>query len=671
MKSKQRSFKILLIVIILAIIISLPIILKTVDTQDFTKYNLKNSTETTGEIVIGRVIHQEFTRPYKKLDGLSLQFANYSDRPNKGIVNIRVYDNHNRIASVSLDASKIEDGQFIRIPFEHKVGDIGSKMAVEVTSPNSTTGSAVTLWMSQNKQLTKIGGKLKVDNVETSQNLHMKLEYFSPKVNFTLWIALLIVIWFFIPLGLAGKIITKYQSDMQFRQRVKSLLRWTAFIVVGFVLLSLRDLSFLTSPSLYAEDAAYLSNIFEHGFWNSVFMTRGGGDSDFQNSGSYILLFLALKTTSLFCGYDLSSLPTFVGVYANLFWSCVACVGYYAFRFKGRMMGITAFSVIIFIPMGTTGAEVFGRVLNTVFIWPLLVCLLLMIQYRNRFTMGSKSIAIGLICILAGLSFPVSYGVVGIYLIFCAIRAIREKNLKKWISSDWLICISIIIGLLLLPHIIKSKGITGDMTLKPDAIFEFIIARHVLFPFIQLFYTHLNDKITSIIFIVYAGTILYAVYLNTKRKGFFSDYTYFTCTAVGVILSSALMRIKMTSLFNEYQTTFPDRYFYACNAFSILALFYAIYIILNHRGIKTKYLSGMISLLLLLIISNPYLFEFKTPVMNIHGAKDMGDFQDCVTQAVEEKQFNGEFINVTVYPVVPERAWLMYIPISNALATLK
>lgn len=673
MKKNNKLVMLLLIGVAFLVLLISSNIFKSVETKDFTAHLTGNTPETTGEIVTGSIIRQQFQRVYETMDGLSLQFANYSGRPNSGEINVRVYNESTQIADVVVEASAIGDGEFIDIPFEKKDGRVGSNMTVEITSSNGQAGSAVTLWMTENNMLDNLGARLTINGTETTKSLHFKLDYISPKINPVFWFMLLFLLWLTIPTRLFGKFANKYIIERKFHDKVNSVLYSTGLIVAGFILLGLRDLSFLTQPTLYAEDASYLSNVFQHGFLDSVFMTRMGGGADFQNSGSYVLLYVALRTTYLFCGYDISSLPTFIGVYSNLFWSLVAFSAYKVFRPKGRMIGIVAFLTVILISLGSSGGEVLGRVLNTVFIWPLLISMLLILQYRNRYKFGVYSISIGLICILAGLSFPISYGVVGIYLIFSFIRLIKDKSLVRWFASDWLLMICIAIGAVLFPTIIKAKGITASLNLNPNSIFEFIIGRHILYPFIELFYTHLNDKKTAVLFCIYAGIIIYAGFLNFKKKKLFNSYTLFVCLTAGVSFSSAIMRIKMTAFFSEYQWTYPDRYFYGCNALCVLVLLYALHIIFTEKEINKHITSGVISAFLLLLLANPYLFEFTSPAFSVYGTEDLGTFKECIVRAIDEgiTTETPGYVHVSVYPVFADGAWGINIPISHVLATLK
>lgn len=119
---KKRIVLYIILSVVIPIILTVFSFLKSVDILDFTQYSTKDASKTTGEIVAGTVIHQEFQRLYKEMDGIRLQFANYSNRPNNGHINIKVSDDKAEIAMVHLDVSTIRDGEFVEIPFKKKKG---------------------------------------------------------------------------------------------------------------------------------------------------------------------------------------------------------------------------------------------------------------------------------------------------------------------------------------------------------------------------------------------------------------------------------------------------------------------------------------------------------------------------------------------------------------------
>ncbi len=667
----RKIEKAMIVLIVAFLILLFTPLFKTTEIFDYSKSNLPDSTQVTGEITKGTIISQTLKRVYPDIKGINLQFATYSNRSNNGNINVKVYDENNIVADQTMDVSNIKDGEFVFVPFTTKTGNPNDNLKIDISGIDSVNGSAVTLWMANNNSLKKDNASLIINGKETTKTLNMSVQYQSPKLSIWAWGVFLILIWLMISCGIMQNIVNKFKTNLEFRKKTKNVLTYIVLASVGLVLLSIRDLSFITSPTIYAEDATYLSNIFNHGFFESVFMTRTGEQADFQNSGSYIILYLALKTSELFAGYDISHLPTLIGLYANLFWSLIAVTGYKVFISKEKYLSLAVFIAVICIPMGSSGGEVFGRVLNTVFIWPLLVTFLLIIQYRNRWTTGVKSIFVGIVCIIAGLSFPVSYGVVGIYLVLSFIREFRKKELKFWVSSNWVLLLCLAIGIYLFPTIIQAKGITTTLTTNPNSIFEFIVGRHILYPFIQLFYKSLNDKWTLLLFVLYSIPILYAAYISIKNKKFFGQYMLLFFVTVGVTMSSAIMRIKMTAFFSDYQSSYPDRYFYACNALCVILLMYAIYLISVEFKIELVIRQSLVSFIVIVVLANPYLFEFASPAFNIHGSKNLGDLKTTIIHSLQNNSSNDASgtVEVVVYPVFPEGEWTIKIPLYYVRST--
>jgi hypothetical protein len=644
-------------------------VFKSTEEINFTDYSDFETIQNVGELTSDITVVQEFYRPYQEIDGMELQFANYSDRLNKGIVNIKVFNEEEMLANINYDVSKIGDGEYIKVPFDSKKGHIGDKMSVKIDS-DSKAGSAVTLWLSENVKLKKLDGFVKVNGNQVEKNLHIKLRYISPKINNIWWLVAVFIAWLTIPSGICNRLVAEFNNNEKFRHKVLGGCKGLLFIIVGFVLLSFRDLSYITAPALYGEDGRFINNILNKGFIESAISTRGGGNADFQNTGSYILLYLALQTTKLFFGYNIAKLPIFIGVYANLFWAITAFIAYKAFRTKARELGFIAYLIIILVPMGAGGGAVFGRVLNTVFLWPVSILMLLIIQYDKKYKLGCESIAIGIGCIIGGLSFPITYGIVGVYLLFSFLRLLKERNFCQWFLSNSLQIISLFIGVVLLPMIVQQKGLATQLELKADAIIEFILGRHILYPFINSIYNHMSDTVVVFLFTIYCITVLYAMLIEARKTSLFNCFTMLICTSALVSFSSAFMRIEMTAVFNNYQSSSPDHYYYGSNMLCAITLVYAVYIILLKHKVSVRSKQAMLSFFVVLLVVNPFLFELDSPRFNIRWEKDEGDFQECILNAVDNSMLKQEGkIHILVYPIVKSEKWYVDLPYSYAFST--
>lgn len=630
---------------------------------NITDYNVEGTTEITGEITKERIVTQKFKNYIPDLTSIELQFATFGDRNNKGNIFVKILCDDIILANSRYDSSKIKDGEYLKIPLDKDYNTKNKEIVVEVFSDECIEGSSVTLWMSQNK----IGNSsVSINGVETNKTLNMKFNYYSPRFIYLFAAIVILLMVILVGFGIDIKIYNKYKTDLKFNKLMKKYKKYFILIIFAIFILSIRNLNFITEPTIYAEDGVYISNILNNGLLKSMFSTRGGGAADFQNSGSYLILYISLIINKFINGYNLSYLPMYIGIISNLFFSLVAVTTYIALKPTGKYLAITSYLVCILVPMGKFGGEILGRTLNTVFIWPVFTAMLMIILYRNKNYF--LNIIIGILSILAGLSFPISYGIVGIYLCYTFfLSIIKKKSIFIWIKNNVILIINVMIGLYLLPSMIKSEGITSEMIMNPNSIIEFSIVRHILYPFISPLYTFFNDKIAIIIFLIYIGVIIYVAYVNIREKKLEDSYFLVLIFTLVYWIASVGMRIKMTALFNKYQSSFPDRYFYACNILSFILLLYAINFLLEKQKIKQEIKHTIKALFIIILLINPYLFELAKSDIKLLGGYNAGTFKQCINRSVELNNFNEEngTFNIEIYP----KNWSIELPYIYVLST--
>ena len=251
-KSKKRFLVILFVLVLLSLFFIPKSLFKSIAEISSDDFATPESTESIGEITSGMTIVQQFPRLYSEINSIKLQFANYSNRANKGILNIRVYDESKIVADVSYDVSDIGDCEYVSVPFDIQQGRIGEKMKIEI-SADSQKGSAITLCISEDS-LQKIDGLLLLNGITNTKNINMKILYVSPKLNVLWWAVGIIILWLMIPLGIYDKLISEYKKNEKFKRKVNLFFEGLIFITIAFLLVSLRDLSFLTDPTIYGEE---------------------------------------------------------------------------------------------------------------------------------------------------------------------------------------------------------------------------------------------------------------------------------------------------------------------------------------------------------------------------------------------------------------------------------
>jgi hypothetical protein len=244
---------------------------------------------------------------------------------------------------------------------------------------------------------------------------------------------------------------------------------------------------------------------------------------------------------------------------------------------------------------------------------------------------------------------------------------IEKENKLQCLQRNMIFLITLIIGIYLLPSLLNSEGITSTMVMKKDSIIEFVIARHILYPFIYFAYKLFSDGLTISIFIVYLGIVLYALYLSIRKKDIINSYLILLAFTIINWGASVGMRIKMTSLFDKYQSSFPDRYFYGCNILFAVVLIYAIKIIFEELNIKKQYTYTFQTLIIVIMLINPHLFEMtKQDTIFLNGHYN-GTFNECVANSLKGQIVTNEneMVKIDSYP----KGWEMDIPYIYARET--
>lgn len=161
---------------------------------------------------------------------------------------------------------------------------------------------------------------------------------------------------------------------------------------------------------------------------------------------------------------------------------------------------------------------------------------------------------------------PVVFIIVGVYYSF---NLLNVKNKYILIKDMLPLAISmVILALFILPRLNGSGGL-GDYGYNPNNIIEMVTARLLLYPFVFPWYEKLNDSISiilSFIYIIFCTTIICKTKdITIKKHLLILAIALFIC-----LVTTVFGRIGLSDLLNNYQTTFPDRYFSGTNFLSIL-----------------------------------------------------------------------------------------------------
>lgn len=609
----------------------------------------------------GEKITQTLERPLKQIKAITIEIPTWGKQSFLGELCIRVMNNGLLVGEKVIDGKFIYDNYVARVDLFDCEGEIGDKFQIVVTSTNAAD-SPIALWIySENQEFNAY--MTHNDGEQVLGTTALGIVYENCNVSSIWWV---FITWCAI---IACSILRKNKKWENYINR--KILVYVLLCCAGFFVLLLRGGVFSYSQ-MYGEDAVYLSNIINNGFFESAFSTRRGGNADFLNLGSYILLEVAWLINKAVYGYNLLHLPVVVGVISSFFGACAAVYAFHVMKKINCSLGVFAYFVTIAIPVGTDTAEVFGRVVNTIYIFTFFAVLMLVDIWDERFVMQRKNCIYGVLILVCGLTFPISYVALGMYLLFGVWDALKTEKFKNFFKCNITMFCTFGVGVLMLPTMIGSQGLAEGLETKVESLIEFIFARHMIYPFVYLFYKGLNDLVVVAITVAILAIILTAIYMEYKEKGKFDKYALMSFATIFSILSSAIVRLPMSSLFETYTSTFPDRYYYICNILFLIMTMYGIYVInVNLKGKIHELYNGVIIVVMFSMLVNSDMFfcvgkddEF---LLELGSAKNY-NWEESLEETWSDNRIDGGNYVISTNPV--GESWTMRIPSVYVLSSI-
>ena len=356
-----------------------------------------------------------------------------------------------------------------------------------------------------------------------------------------------------------------------------------ALFLAGLIILFFRSAYNFIVPSMYAEDGVWLASIINNGLLDTLLHARG----DYLVLGNVLLLQLALSLNELFLGYNISYLPVFVAIVQYLFFCGCAVLPVWCFkRDMPKYMRILLWLLIMLVPVGVTGHEIWGKILNTGFMFYFIAFCLLFRRIFHRNQNSRISIVLGDIMLFLccgtheGAYVLVAAGFVLDVLLQIPELRTQEHKVKYWLSKFsnrmWLVlgmCCAVIAAYdLFALRTISDYGVEW----KNGSIIE-LLGRLALFYVTFICYQWLNNKIIVGIFLAAAGWFLFVFWkirkerTNVIKLAFCLSVALFYCliafVARGEVLSSGL---------SDYSTTASDRFYYAINISCLIPVFMSL-----------------------------------------------------------------------------------------------
>lgn len=362
----------------------------------------------------------------------------------------------------------------------------------------------------------------------------------------------------------------------------KQIALYAACWIACALLFSLRNLEPVVFPTLYAEDGVWAGRILQNGLLHTAFHARSG----FPVLGLVLMGWLGLVLDEIFSAGNILQLPYYLFGISIAFLSSVSILPLVLFRrILPLSLRLLLVAVMVFMLTGSSGNEIFGRIGNLVFLFPIL-CFYMIFLVRFTKSRIVAALALGIILVCA-LTFPVCLAFLAVWIVLEATyRVVKASNIafgnyplpaSSWGFIGLLFCLVLVCAFLMPGELFTEKG-GAPMPYSDRGLIDFAGARIVLYPLIASFYSLFNDTRTIIglsVILVLALIWLFGTRPSSTELAFaaFSLQMSFVLYAT----STVAIRSGFTSLFGNYTNLFPDRYFYGINVLFMSALVVSSY----------------------------------------------------------------------------------------------
>lgn len=261
-----------------------------------------------------------------------------------------------------------------------------------------------------------------------------------------------------------------------------------ALLLLGMLVFLMRNPDPILNPVLYTEDGLWIGKALTNGWLNLFFDARE--QKDYFAWGNVLLLGLAFFVSWIFYGYNLSHLPIAIAVCSYAFFGMIATLAFYLTAGDiSKKWRIAIYVLILLTPMGHSGNEVWGRISNIGYAFVFLAVLLLI--WREQKLEQNLSFTKILLIDIA-LIFCLNTNPVGFLLVFFYLASRWLSSEFHWdkIRRDLVLFIGAMIFFIWIIiryyQLTSGNAITGSIEFKN--LFEVIVARTILYPFVFSFY---------------------------------------------------------------------------------------------------------------------------------------------------------------------------------------
>lgn len=456
------------------------------------------------------------------------------------------------------------------------------------------------------------------------------------------------------------------------------LSQWIGLLAVGVIILYLRNAHSIMVPVLFTEDGTWSAELINRGFFNMLFNAK----ADYFVFGNILFLGLAQLTNGVFFGHNLTYLPHFVSLFSTLFYAAIAVVPVVLLREVLRIEArLLLWLLVLLVPLGDSSYEVLGRLSNIGFAFIFLAsCLLIWRHYSLHEGSRKQIIATDAMLFLCANTNPLCYPLILFAFAAEAWQHRQKSNIPTgiaWIrgyfsnfriqSAFVLLSILFITGVWILLRDKVGSGSAHEGVFDKNSLIEAVCARVLLCPFVFPFYSHLSKIFGVGMSLVFFVGFFILVKRSKREKNLF--------IFSGALLAYATIltvwsRPVLTQLLHNFQSTFPDRYYFGLTLLVYLLVAAPLSACFGSaNGSWRRAIGNLLAGILVGLYagSASYLFEFTAP--RFFWLPTAG-FHDEVKKTYQ-KGVGKPGSSETMYEVaLPPAPWSARFPADYVLATV-
>jgi hypothetical protein len=258
-------------------------------------------------------------------------------------------------------------------------------------------------------------------------------------------------------------------------------LQWSFMLGIGFVILVIRNPDPLFNPVIYTEDGQWTGLALTDGWFRAFIHAK----DSYLVWGNIVLLLCAERLSSLFCGNSITCLPYSIAILSYLFFASVAALAWHIMRsFVPFTIGLIAFLIFLFIPIGDSSNEIIGRISNIGYLLVFVATLLIFV--RPGATSKNK-VLIDIILILCAATNPVCIIIVLLAPILSALKKNHTFNPFSAGDDDFRLLalgLSLVLVLSVWKYLFDNGTSSVTGSLEVENLVEVALARSIIYPFV-------------------------------------------------------------------------------------------------------------------------------------------------------------------------------------------